>query len=157
MINKIRKKHYYIDLYNKFAYLTRDKILYLEIFLQDKLTTRIYLILFHLSFFLKFQKNKGYDKKKLQFIYDFFFKQIENNLREDGFGDITVNKKMKNIINLFNEILLYCDTWENIDKNKKNNFISEIFNETSNKNFNVNKMAKYLDNFNKFTDYKSFI
>jgi len=157
MINKIRKKHYYIDLYNKFVYLTRDKILYLEIFLQDKLTTRIYLILFHLSFFLKFQKNKGNDKKKLQIIYDFFFKQIENNLREDGFGDITVNKKMKNIINLFNEILLYCDTWENIDKNKKNNFISEIFNETSNKNFNVNKMAKYLDNFNKFTDYKSFI
>ena len=86
-----------------------------------------------------------------------FFKQIENNLREDGFGDITVNKKMKNIINLFNEILLYCDTWENIDKNKKNNFIFEIFNETSNKNFNVRKMAEYLDNFNKFTDYKSFI
>ena len=65
MISKIRKKHYYIDLYNKFVYLTRDKILYLEIFLQDKLTTRIYLILFHLSFFLKFQKNKGYDKKKI--------------------------------------------------------------------------------------------
>ena len=157
MISKIRKKHYYIDLYNKFVYLTRDKILYLEIFLQDKLTTRIYLILFHLSFFLKIQKNNGFYKKKLQIKYDFFFKQIENNLREDGFGDITVNKKMKNIINLFNEILLYCDTWENIDKNKKNNFISEIFNETSNKNFNVNKMAKYLDNFNKFTDYKSFI
>ena len=82
---------------------------------------------------------------------------IENNLREDGFGDVMVNKKMKNIINLFNEILLYCDTWENIDKNKKNNFISEIFNDTSNKNFNVNKLAEYLDNFNKFTDYKSFI
>ena len=64
---------------------------------------------------------------------------------------------MKNIINLFNEILLYCDRWENIDKNKKNNFISEIFNDTSNKNFNVNKMAEYLDNLNKFTDYKSFI
>ena len=157
MITKIKKKHYYIDLYNKFVYLTRDKILYLEIFLQDKLTTRIYLILFHLSFFLKFQKNKGYDKKKLQFIYDFFFKQIENNLREDGFGDITVNKKMKNIINLFNEILLYCDKWENIDRDKKINFINEIFNDPSNKNFKVNKMAEYLDNLNKFTIYKSFI
>ena len=144
-------------MYNKFVYLTRDKILYLEIFLQDKLTTRIYLILFHLSFFLKFQKNKGYDKKKLQFIYDFFFKQIENNLREDGFGDITVNKKMKNIINLFNEILLYCDKWENIDRDKKINFINEIFNESSNKYFKVNKMAEYLDNLNKFTVYKSFI
>ena len=144
-------------MYNKFVYLTRDKILYLEIFLQDKLTTRIYLILFHLSFFLKFQKNRGYDKKKLQFIYDFFFKQIENNLREDGFGDITVNKKMKNIINLFNEILLYCDKWENVDRDKKINFINEIFNESSNKNFKVNKMAEYLDNLNKFTVYKSFI
>ena len=144
-------------MYNKFAYLTRDKILYLEIFLQDKLTTRIYLILFYLSFFLKFQKNKGYDKKKLHFIYDFFFKQIENNLREDGFGDITVNKKMKNIINLFNEILLYCDKWENVDWDKKINFINEIFNESANKNFKVNKMAEYLDNLNKFTVYKSFI
>ena len=118
---------------------------------------RIYLILFHLSFFLKFQNKEGYSKKSSQFVYDFFFKQIENNLRENGFGDTVVNKKMKNIINLFNEILLYCDKWENINKDKKLKFINGIFNESSNKNFNVNKMAEYLDNFNKFTDYKSFI
>ena len=49
-------------------------------------------------------KKKGvkFDQKS----YDFLFFNIENNLRELGFGDVTVNKKMKELNKLLYDILL---------------------------------------------------
>ena len=38
--------------------------------------------------------------------YDGLFYCIENDLRELGFGDVSVNKKMKNINKIFYDILL---------------------------------------------------
>ena len=38
--------------------------------------------------------------------YDDFFHSIENDLRELGFGDVNVNKKMKNMNKIFYDILL---------------------------------------------------
>ena len=37
--------------------------------------------------------------------YDNLFHSIENNLRELGFGDVAVNNKMKNLNNIFYDIL----------------------------------------------------
>ena len=34
-------------------------------------------------------------------LFDFMFKDFENNLREMGFGDVAVNKKMKVFISAF--------------------------------------------------------
>ncbi len=49
-------------------------------------------------------KKKGvkFDQKS----YDILFFNIENNLRELGFGDVTVNKKMKEFNKLLYDILL---------------------------------------------------
>ena len=47
------------------------------------------------------------EKNNQQDIFDFFFKQIELNCRELGYGDTTVNKKMKVLIRLFYEILIF--------------------------------------------------
>ena len=44
----------------------------------------------------KFEQNK----------YDSLFNNIENNLRELGFGDVSVNKKMKEMNKIFYDILL---------------------------------------------------
>ena len=60
-------------------------------------------------------KEKG--KKFDQDAYDFFFNNIENNLREMGFGDVSVNKKMKELNKIFYDILL---------KLRKNNDIKFI-------------------------------
>ena len=49
-------------------------------------------------------KKKGvkFDQKS----YDILFFNIENNLRELGFGDVSVNKKMKEFNKLLHDILL---------------------------------------------------
>ena len=47
-----------------------------------------------------------------------FFNNIENNLRELGFGDVTVNKKMKDFNKILYDILLKLD----LKKDKKKLF-----------------------------------
>ena len=52
--------------------------------------------------------------------YDNLFFSIENNLRELGFGDVAVNKKMKDINKIFYDILLKLNIDERAIKiNKK--------------------------------------
>ena len=36
-------------------------------------------------------------KKLLQGVFDYIFKQLELNIREIGYGDVSVNKNMKNL------------------------------------------------------------
>ena len=49
-------------------------------------------------------KKKG--KKFNQSEYDYLFHNIENNLRELGYGDVSVNKKMKDLNKILYDILL---------------------------------------------------
>ena len=58
----------------------------------------------HFSIMMIVSKKKGvkFDQKS----YDILFFNIENNLRELGFGDVTVNKKMKEFNKLLYDILL---------------------------------------------------
>lgn len=99
----IKKNHSY-DLYNILLKFSRNKFFYSEINLPDTYETRIYLMLLHFSIILKIFKirKEKFDQKK----YDFFFNSIENNLRELGFGDVSVNSKMKNLNNILYDILL---------------------------------------------------
>ena len=69
----------------------------------------------HFSIILKIFK-----KKKVKFdqkTYDDLFHSIENNLRELGFGDVSVNKKMKDFNKLLYDILL------KIEKDESSKFI----------------------------------
>ena len=53
-----------------------------------------------------------YKKKNVKFnqdLYDGLFHNIENNLRESGLGDVSVNKKMKDFNKLLYDILLKID------------------------------------------------
>ena len=59
-------------------------------------------------------------KKKVKFdqkSYDLLFNKIENNLRELGYGDVAVNKKMKELNKILYDILLKIEIHKNIDKN----------------------------------------
>ena len=62
-------------------------------------------------------------KKKIEFpqeSYDSLFYAIENNLRELGFGDVGVNKKMKDLNKIFYDILLkLSDNTTQFNLNKK--------------------------------------
>ena len=97
------KKHN-INLYNILLILSRNIFFYKKIQLPDTFETRIYLMFFHFSIFMIITKKK--DLKFNQNIYDQLFHNIENNLRELGFGDVSVNKKMKELNKILYDILL---------------------------------------------------
>ena len=95
----------YTELYTTIAKLSREKMFYNTIKLEDKLETRIYLIFIHFSLIFNILKKK-IDKKITQDIFDNLFQNIEYHFRELGMGDVSVNKKMKDLNRIFYDILL---------------------------------------------------
>ncbi len=94
-------------------------------------------------------KNKG--KKFNQKAYDSLFYNIENNLREMGYGDVAVNKKMKDLNKILYDILLKINISENdsIKINKK--LIIKYFNLFNNEdNQKYLDFERYLNDFHKF-------
>ena len=55
----------------------------------------------------------------LQEIYDFNFRQLELSIREIGYGDQSINKKMKDYINLFHSMVSEIHFWQNLSKSEK--------------------------------------
>jgi cytochrome b pre-mRNA-processing protein 3 len=100
----------YINIYNNLINLTRNKKLYLNLKRNDVFSDRLLLFLLHFAFFVKNFKDIE-SKKTLQKIYDFNFRQLELSIREIGYGDQTINKKMKIYINLFHEMLSEIHFW----------------------------------------------
>lgn len=91
-------------MYNTLLKLSRNVHFYENIKLKDSFETRIYLMFMHFSIILIV-----YKKKSLSFdqsAYDNLFYSIENNLRELGFGDVSVNKKMKDLNKILYDMLL---------------------------------------------------
>ena len=111
----------YIHIYNKLINLTTNKSLYNGLEKQDTFADRLTLFLFHFAFFLKEFKDPD-NEKILQKIYDFNFRQLELSIREIGYGDQSINKKMKDYINIFHSIVSDIRFWDNltlIEKEKK--------------------------------------
>ena len=106
---------------------------------------------FHFSILMICFKKKG--KKFNQKTYDVFFHNIENNLRELGFGDVTVNKKMKEFNKILYDILLKLDNQKmenntvNINKNLIKNYFSSL---NSERGANLAILSDYLLNFFNF-------
>ena len=81
----------YLYLYNTLINYTRNKDLYKNLNREDNFSDRLILFLLHFSFFLKNFKNED-NKKILQDIYDFSFRQLELSIREIGYGDQSIRK-----------------------------------------------------------------
>ena len=112
----------YLYIYNNLINYTRNKDLYKNLNRQDNFSDRLTLFLLHFAFFLKNFKNEE-NKIILQEIYDFNFRQLELSIREIGYGDQSINKKMKDYINLFHSMVSeihFCDNLSKTDKIKKN-------------------------------------
>ncbi len=98
----------------------------------------------HFAFFLKNFKSSQ-NKKILQELYDFNFRQIELSIREIGYGDQSINQKMKDYINFFHKIITDIHFWDRLENSEKLNKFSKLL-------FNFNKLDElvvYFDNFNK--------
>ena len=107
----------YLNIYNNLIKLTRNKNFY-NLIKKDTFYERMIIFFFHLSFLLKNYKNKE-DKENLQKFFDYCIRQIELSIREIGYGDATINKKMKEYVNLLFSIINDIDNWENSSFNKK--------------------------------------
>ena len=94
----------YINVYNTLINYSRDKDLYKSLNRNDNFSDRLTFFLIHFAFFLKNYKSKE-NKDILQKIYDFNFRQLELSIREIGYGDQSINKKMKVYLNLFHAIV----------------------------------------------------
>ena len=105
----------YINFYNNLVDLTRNKILYKDFTYQDTFSDRLVIFLFHFAFFLNVFKSNS-KKNILQTVFDYIFKQLEISLREIGYGDTAINKRMKSYVNFFYSILNKIDGWENLDR-----------------------------------------
>ena len=94
----------YLNIYNNLIRLTRNKSIFLNLKNKDTFSDRLIIFLLHFGFFLKNYK-KDISKKDSQKLFDFVIKQIELSIREIGYGDVSVNKKMKYYLNLFYTLL----------------------------------------------------
>ena len=111
-------KDKYIYVYNNLINFTRNKHLYKSLDREDNFSDRLTLFLLHFSFFLKNFKNEE-NKIILQEIYDFNFRQLELSIREIGYGDQSINKKMKDYINLFHSMVSEIHFWNKLSKPQK--------------------------------------
>ena len=126
---KIFMSKEYLNVYNKLVKLTTNKKLYFSLKSLDTFSDRLTIFLIHFAFLLKNFKTNS-NNKELQALYDFVFRQIELSIREIGYGDQSINKKMKDYINFFHSIISDIHFWNDLnilDKEKKNFCFSREF------------------------------
>ena len=141
-------------LYNKILFLSRNKSFYTKLGLIDTFQNRINLIFLHISFlFIKLkQKDKSqYYKEFFQKMFDFTFNKIELNMREIGYGDMTINKNMKFLIKTFYNILLYCENYKKKDTKNKNLFLLKyLMLNADKKTADSIRLVEYFDKYQAF-------
>tara|TARA_B100000242_G_scaffold161657_1_gene115453 strand:+ start:1250 stop:1714 length:465 start_codon:yes stop_codon:yes gene_type:complete len=140
----------YIHIYNNLIKLTRNKNLY-NYSKQDTFYDRMIIFFFHIGFLLKNYK-KIESKDNLQKFFDFCIKQLELSIREIGYGDATINKKMKDYINLLFSLIDKIDDWENLNNNQKEKIIKEYVDEV--KDYNI--FLDYIEKYRSFLAKNSF-
>ena len=150
--NQNKNKEYI--LYNNILFISRNKLFYTKYNLSDTFQNRINLIFFHICFiFIKINqyKEKTVYKDFYQKLFDILFKQIELNMRELGYGDVTVNKNMKFLVKSFYQILLFCQDYKkHEDEYKRTFFIKYFIYNINDKSINNDNLIKHFNDFQTF-------
>ena len=134
-----------LNIYNNLIKLTRNKNLYFNLKNQDTFSDRLIIFFFHFAFFLKTYKSE-LSKNDAQEIFDYIIRQIELSIREIGYGDVSVNKKMKDYINLFYSILNNIEQWDNLKISQKIKLLSEFINIKDDNQ----SIVEYIDKYSQF-------
>ena len=134
-----------MNIYNNLVKLTRNKDLYKYLKKQDTFSDRLTLLLLHFAFFLKAYKNDK-NRTDLQDIYDFIFRQLELSIREIGYGDQSINKKMKIYLNLFHDIIDKIHYWEKKSLSEKRLIFTKLIDISDNDDYLTEYFDLYLKN-----------
>ena len=132
----------YINIYNSLVTLTRNKELYKDFKNQDTFSDRLIFFLLHFAFFLKIYKEDG-NKVVLQEIYDQTFRQVELSIREIGYGDQSINKKMKDYLNLFYGMIDKIHNWDDITLESRVNILDKFLDNAVNTDYLADYFEKY--------------
>ena len=117
--------------------------------LKDNFETRINLIFLHFSLILIIFKKKKKDFP--QEIFDNIFLNIEYHIREIGYGDVTVNKKMKTLTRIFYDILLKINKSKSEGFETNNEILKAYFDLTGpNTSILIDNLSNYFNNFYNF-------
>ena len=133
----------YINIYNSLINYSRNEYLYSFLNRKDDFSDRLTLFLLHFAFFLKNYKNQN-NKVELQKIYDFNFRQLELSIREIGYGDQSINKKMKDYVNLLHGMVSEVHFWDTVNLEEKIKKISYFLEDFQKKEL----LTEYFDDFN---------
>ena len=137
------------QLYNKILLISRNKLFYTKLQLNDTFQNRINLIFLHTSFlFVKTKQNRTNQSFKIfcQKMFDFIFDKIELNMREIGYGDTVINKKMKLLVKSFYNILLFCENYTSNNVQNKNSFLFKYLTKnTDKKDADNTNLVEYFD------------
>ena len=141
-------------LYNKILFLSRNKLFYTSLCLNDTFQNRINLIFIHMSFLLikiKYENKVQLYKDFYQELFDHVFIQIELNFREIGHSDVSVNKNMKFLVKVFYDILINCENYKKKDINDKKLFFNKYLkHNTALKTAYNTDLVKYFDQYHAF-------
>ena len=150
--NKVEK------IYQNIVKISRSKFFYIHLDIEDNFDARFDLIIFHSFMIFYFYTIKSDKNSNIaQNLFDHMFNDFENNLREMGFGDIAVNKKMKLFIRAFYGRLAQYSKGINLyrDKDDKsllqetilNNIYKGKIKDRKKIDWLVNHMSKNINNF----------
>ena len=140
----------FLNIYNNLIKLTRNKSLYDSNLTNESFSDRLIIFLFHFAFFLKVYKNEK-NSAILQEIYDANFRQLELTIREIGYGDQSINKKMKDYINLFHSLVSEIHFWDDFDNNEKEKKFSIFLENFEKTDYLIEYFEKYKENLSKKT------
>ena len=135
----------YINVYNNLIKFSRNKKLFSIFTKEDSFSDRLIIFLLHFGFFLKIYKNNE-NQQKMQNIYDYIFKQLELSIREIGYGDVTINKKMKTYINTFHSLLNKIEVWEDLTEVNRGDLLRSFFNYEG----EIKDLSKYFEKYRLF-------
>ena len=129
--------------------LSRNIFFYKEILLKDNFETRINLVFVHFSLLLIIFKKR--EKDFPQEIFDNIFLNIEYHIRELGYGDVTVNKKMKTLTRIFYDILLKINKSKTEAFDTNNEILKTYFDLTDvNNSILIDNLSSYVSIFYNF-------
>ena len=153
-VNKKQNNTKETNLYNNILLLSRNKIFYTKFHLIDSFQNRIHLIFILFSFIFikgKFSNEKNNEKPFFQRLFDLIFKRIELNMREIGFGDVTINKNMKFLVKTFYNILINCEDYKLINEDKKCDFLNKYLSlKDASKITNNHEIIEYFNKYEAF-------
>ena len=101
-MHKLDNKLLIENIYTNIVKTSRNKSFFLDLKVEDTVEGRFDIITLHsfiiFNYFISIEKSKS---ELPQLLFDYMFSDFDSNLREMGFGDIAVNKRMKQFIKAF--------------------------------------------------------